>query len=83
MRILQQKINKTSFSFGDNISGYVKLGAKTRNKDRNKNSISGVETDGSQPQEVMSAYPGIYTRPLKIQCDIALSKFLLIKTKQV
>jgi TonB-dependent receptor len=64
------------FFFGTDISGYVKAGAKMRDKDRDKDVDQWGGLRWYTGQKVMTAFPGMYSAARYSSADISLSNFL-------
>lgn len=64
------------FLLGNNISGYVKVGAKIRNKDRNKNVDQWGGLRWYTGQKIMATYPDKYISATNSSSDISLINFI-------
>ena len=64
------------FTIGDDISGYVKLGGKIRDKNRDKNVDQWGGLRWFTGQRVMAANPGLYIPATNSSSDISLVNFI-------
>jgi len=64
------------FFLGDDISGYVKLGGKIKDKNRVKNVDQWGGLRWYTGQKVMAAYPGLYESAKYSSADLSLSNFI-------
>ncbi|MDP4174121.1 MAG: TonB-dependent receptor [Bacteroidota bacterium] len=64
------------FFFGSDISGYIKLGGKLRDKSREKNVDQYGGLRWYTGQKIMTAYPGVFIPAANSSADISLSNFI-------
>jgi TonB-dependent receptor len=64
------------FILGDDFTGYIKLGAKIRNKSRDKNVDQWGGLRWFTGQKVMAAHPGLYIPATNSSSDISLINFI-------